>query len=320
MRILVTGGSGYIGSHVVRLLAERGETAIVVDDFVNGVHQRVEGHPQYELDLADSASAARLTSIMRDERVEAVIHFAALKRVDESVELPLVYMRKNLAGLATVLEAMRVAGVRDLVFSSSAAVYGNASGRVSEQASTIPVNAYGRSKLAGEWLAADVARAEGLRVVSLRYFNVAGTGWPELADVAILNLVPMVLQQLDQGEAPKIFGADYPTDDGTCVRDFVHVLDVAHAHLAVLDALPSQDAPHRTYNVGTGVGTSVREVVEGIRRRVDAAPPPVVLDRRQGDAPEVVADVSLISTELGWRARLDIDEILDSACRAHGAR
>ncbi len=312
MRALVTGGSGYIGSHICRVLVERGDTPVVVDDFVSGVRRRVDGMPVYELDLAEPGATLALARVMRDEGVDAVIHLAARKQVGESVARPLWYHQQNGGSLTAVLEAMLATGVHDLVFSSSAAVYGDAAGVVSEDSPTVPVNPYGETKLAGEWLAADVARAEGLRVTSLRYFNVAGAGWPDLADTAVLNLVPMVLAELDAGRAPQIFGDDYPTADGTCVRDFVHVRDLADAHIAVLDALPRQAEPHRVFNIGTGVGSSVREVVEGIRSRMTDAPAAVTRPRRPGDPAAVVADVSRIAVELGWRAQHDLDDILDS--------
>ena len=316
MRVLVTGGSGYIGSHICRLLRDRGDEPVIVDDFVFGVQRRIDGMTAHELDLAEPGAASVLADLMRGEGVETVIHLAARKQVGESVARPLWYHQQNLGGLRAVLEAMVATGVSNLVFSSSAAVYGDADGIVTELAPTVPVNAYGESKLAGEWMAADVARAEGLRVTSLRYFNVAGTGWPDLADTAVLNLVPMVLERLEAGESPQIFGDDYATPDGTCVRDFVHVRDLAEAHLAVLDALPAQPVPHRVYNVGTGQGASVREVVEGIRRRLVDAPPAVTMPRRPGDPAAVVADVSLIADELGWNARHTLDDILDSVIAA----
>lgn len=298
------------------MLIERGDQPVIVDDFVSGLPHRVAGVPSYELHLAAPGAAEALAELMRDNEVDAVIHFAARKRVDESIDRPLWYHQQNGAGLAAVLEAMVTVGVSHLVFSSSAAVYGDASGVVSESAPTVPVNPYGESKLAGEWLAAAAARAHNLHVTSLRYFNVAGAGWPDLADTAVLNLVPMVIEKLDAGLPPHIFGDDYPTDDGTCVRDFVHVHDVADAHLKVLDALPAQREPHRVYNLGTGVGSSVREVVDGIRHRVVAsgapAPAATVRPRRPGDPASVVADVSRIEAELGWRARHDLDSILDS--------
>ena len=316
MRVLVTGGSGYIGSHICRLLAARGDHPVIVDDFVFGLRHRIGGMPQHELDVASAGASLKLARLMRDERIDSVIHLAARKQVGESVARPLWYHRQNLGGLTAVLEAMVATGLRDLVFSSSAAVYGDAHGVVSEDSPTVPVNAYGETKLAGEWLAADVALAEGLRVTSLRYFNVAGTGWPDLADTAVLNLVPMVLEAIDAGRAPLIFGDDYATADGTCVRDFVHVHDLAEAHLAVLDALHAQPEPHRLYNVGTGVGASVREVVEGIRRRLPDAPLAVTRPRRPGDPAAVVADVTRIADELGWRARHNLDDILDSVLAA----
>jgi len=319
VRVLVTGGSGYIGSHICRLLAERGDSPVIVDDFASGLRHRIDGMPRNELDLAEPGAADALGRYMTDEGVEAVVHLAARKQVGESVARPLWYHRQNLGALTAVLEAMVATRVRDIVFSSSAAVYGDANGVVTEDSPTVPVNPYGETKLAGEWLAADVARAEGLRATSLRYFNVAGSGWPNLADTAVLNLVPMVLEAIDAGRAPEVFGVDYPTPDGTCVRDFVHVRDLAEAHLAVLDAMPRQPDPHRVYNVGTGVGASVLEVIDGIRRRMSDAPAAVIRARRPGDPAAVVADVSLIADELGWRARHDLDDILDSVMSARNS-
>jgi len=181
-----------------------------------------------------------------------------------------MYWHDNIAGLANVLAACASAGVRDVVFSSSAAVYGVPDvDLVTEDLAPQPINPYGATKYVGEWMLADAERAHGMRTVALRYFNVAGAGWPELADTAVMNLVPIVLDRLEQGKAPIVFGDDYDTPDGTCIRDYVHVLDLAHAHIAALDYLRGEERPHRTFNVGTGEGSSVLEVIEAIARELD---------------------------------------------------
>jgi UDP-glucose 4-epimerase len=324
MRVMVTGGAGYIGAHVVRLLQQRGDEVVVVDDLATGNADRIDGATIIQLDLTTDRAVAILEASLRAHNVDAVVHFAARKQVAESVERPAWYYQQNIGAVANVLMAMRSEGVSRLVFSSSAAVYGKASssgesgvggGRLDEESPTHPISPYGETKLVGEWLVSSAARADGLSAASLRYFNVAGAGWPELGDTAVLNLVPMVFQQLERRRAPVIFGDDYDTPDGTCIRDYVHVLDVAEAHLATLDRLGAPG--HRVYNLGTGVGSSVREVIDEILRISHRDLQPRVAARRSGDAARVVASVDRIYAEVGWQARLGMEEIVTSAWEAH---
>ncbi|MFF1571825.1 UDP-glucose 4-epimerase GalE [Leifsonia sp. NPDC058292] len=320
MRVLVTGGAGYIGAHVVRLLQERGDDVVIADDLVTGDVRRVPGVEVLTVDLASLDAIDVLSAGLREQRIDAVLHFAARKQVGESVERPAWYYQQNVGGLANLLIAMENAGVARLVFSSSAAVYGSASGAaITEDAQTVPVNPYGGTKLVGEQLVADAGRAFGLSAVSLRYFNVAGTGAIELADRARLNLVPMVFERIDQGLPPLIFGDDYDTPDGTCVRDYVHVLDVAEAHLAAIDHTVGGRGDHEVFNIGTGEGTSVRQMVDAILELAGSSLEPEVVERRAGDAAVVVASASKIEAELGWRAAHGLDEIVGSAWRAHVA-
>ena len=255
---------------------------------------------------------------MFEHSVDSVIHFAGRKQVAESVDRPAWYYQQNMGSLANVLLAMESMKVSKLVFSSSAAVYGASEGaNLREETPTRPINPYGETKLAGEWLVAGAVAALKLRAASLRYFNVAGAGWPELGDTAALNLVPMVFERLDQGLPPVIFGDDYETADGTCVRDYIHVLDLAEAHRATLDGLLEGEARHATFNVGTGIGSSVQEMVEEILVVSGTDLIPEVRARRAGDPATVVANPSAISKGVGWSARFGLSEIVRSAWDSH---
>ena len=320
MSILVTGGAGYIGSHVVRLLQEKGHRVTVIDNLSSGFSGRIGAAKLVELDLAAEAASSTLVELIKSESITSVIHLAARKQVGESVTKPEWYFEQNIGGMAHLLEAMRQTKVDKLVFSSSAATYGMPdTDFVNEDFDCKPINPYGQTKLIGEWMTANAARAWGLRAVNLRYFNVAGAGWPELADTATMNLVPIVFAALDTGKSPVVFGTDYDTADGTCVRDYVHVLDLAEAHVTSLDYLDRDTREHSTFNVGTGKGASVFEVLAEIKRvtkvdfEIDLQP------RRPGDPPYLCADVSRIKEHLGWTAKRDLAEIIESAWSARQA-
>ena len=312
--VLVTGGAGYIGSHVVRLLRAAGRRVVVVDDLSTGSADRVPGTPLVRLDIAAPGAREHLRATMARHAVDSVVHLAAMKQVGESVARPTWYFDRNVGGLTNLLSAMETQGVARLVFSSSAAVYGEVEGHgVREDHPCAPVNPYGQSKLVGEWMIANAARAWGLRAVSLRYFNVAGTGWPELRDTTEANLVPIVIRAVRDGRPVPVFGADHPTPDGSCLRDYIHVLDLAGAHTAAVDHLRSADPGHIAVNLGTGQGTSVLDVVQSVSARAGRPAAIDVLPPRAGDPAAVVADPSLAHRLLGWRAERDVHDAVASA-------
>ena len=311
MTWLVTGGAGYIGAHVVKAMREAGSDVVVVDDLSTGRKERVDGA---ELVTGSILDGDLVLETIRRHGVTGVVHIAAKKQVGESVEQPLMYYRENVEGMRVLLSAMRDAGVDRLVFSSSAAVYGMPDvDLVTEQTDLRPMSPYGESKVVGEWLAAAAARAYGMRAISLRYFNVAGAAAPELGDDFVLNLVPMTFERITSGERPRVFGADYPTPDGTCVRDYIHVADVASAHVSAARSLADAEPGHEVYNIGTGRGYSVREVVQLVLDVTGASVEPEVVAPRPGDPARVVASADRISAAFGWSSSYDLRDMITSA-------
>jgi UDP-glucose 4-epimerase len=315
MTVLVTGGCGYIGAHVVHALHEAGQKVVVVDDLSYGKPTRIEGARLYGMDIAAPGAGERLAQILRDEEVDAVIHFAARKQVGESVEKPLWYYQQNLNGMLNVLTGMVDADVKKLVFSSSAATYGVPPVDVvpEDVVPMLPINPYGQTKLFGEWMARACEERYGIRFCALRYFNVAGCGPVELEDPAILNLIPMLLDKLSQGKAPAIFGDDYPTEDGTCVRDYIHVADLADAHIAALSYLDRDERKYDAFNVGTGEGTSVRQIVDELRNVTGLPFTEAIKPRRAGDPPHLIGSPKRINEEMDWHAQYGVHDIVQSA-------
>jgi UDP-glucose 4-epimerase len=306
--ILVTGGAGYIGSHTVRQLVERGERVVVLDNLSTGYRSAVLGAPLVVGDTGDRDLVAR---VLKDHAIDTVLHFAAHTIVPESVSDPLKYYRNNTCATRNLLEQCDSAGVRRFVFSSTAAVYGIPDGGLAgEHSPTVPINPYGTSKLMSEWMLRDLAAASSkLRYVVLRYFNVAGSdpGGRIGHSAPTATLLVKVACQVVAGVRPSlsIFGTDYPTPDGTGVRDYIHVEDLASAHLSALDYL-GQGGESTTLNCGYGHGYSVREVVRMVERVNGGRALPVVESpRRAGDPPSLVARADRIREVLGWTPRYD---------------
>ncbi|MFD5100705.1 UDP-glucose 4-epimerase GalE [Streptomyces albidochromogenes] len=313
MTWLITGGAGYIGAHVALTMAAAGERVVVLDDVSSGIPHRLPA----DIALVRGSVLDRelLDRTLAEHGVTGVVHLAARKQVGESVEKPLLYYRENVYGLTVLLEAVAAAGVRRFLFSSSAAVYGVPEAElIPEDTPCAPINPYGETKLAGEWLVRAAGRAHGFSTASLRYFNVAGAARPELADTGVFNIVPMFFDRITRGEAPRIFGADYPTPDGTCVRDYIHVADLADAHLSVARALTArEEQTDLTFNIGRGEGVSVRELADLVSEVTGSALAPVIEPRRPGDAAKAVASSDLIAKELGWTAVRGVREMVASA-------
>jgi UDP-glucose 4-epimerase len=315
MTWLVTGAAGYIGSHVLEAFTEAGIETVAVDALISGHRDFVP--PSIPFLHASILDADTITAAMKHHHITGVVHLAGYKYAGKSVTEPLLAYEHNVTGTALLLQAMEGAGVRKIVFSSSAAVYGTPAGElVTEQTPTFPESPYGETKLIGEWLIRDQTKAQGLKSTSLRYFNVVGSGASGLYDSSPHNLFPLVLSALSEGRSPKIFGTDYDTPDGTCVRDYVHVSDLALAHVAAAQAQDAGTPLEPVYNLGSGRGVSVREIMDtmadvtGINFQAEACP------RRPGDPARIVANGDLAARDIGWTMRHTLHKMVTSAYAA----
>jgi UDP-glucose 4-epimerase len=318
MTWLITGGAGYIGSHVVFEALKSGRKVVVLDDLSTGVKSRLpEDLPFEKVTLTDREAVFQ---VFKSHKISGVLHLAAKKQVGESVLRPDYYWEENVGGLQNLVDAMVEHDVKNFVFSSSASVYGqpdlDPSALISESMKCEPINPYGETKLEGENIAEKHAINFDFRVAALRYFNVAGAGRPELEDQFAFNLVPIVFEALDKGEQPKVFGDDYPTADGSCIRDYVHVQDLAEAHVAAMDFVEGSGPTFLPINIGTGHGSSVFEVIDEIARVACISLCPLTINRREGDPASLVADVSRASQILHWRASRGMYDIVESAWNA----
>lgn len=322
--VIVTGGAGYVGAHACKALAAAGYLPVVYDNLVYGHEQAVRWGPFERGDIADRQ---RLDDVFERHRPLAVMHFAAFAYVGESVTDPGKYYRNNVGGSLSLAEAMVRNGIDKMVFSSTCATYGEPSTvPITEDEPQQPINPYGKSKLVVEQMFADFEVAHGLRSVPLRYFNAAGASPDgeigERHDPET-HLIPLALDAAaGKGPALTVFGEDYPTADGTCIRDFIHVGDLADAHVRALDYLAGGGAT-RAFNLGTGSGVSVRQILDAVERVTGRPVPHAIGPRRPGDPPMLVADLSRACSELGWQPRLsDIDKIIATAWdwhrRGHG--
>ena len=318
MTWLVTGGAGYIGSHVVQAFGAVGLGCVVLDDLSSGHSEFVpEGVPLVRGSILDTDLVA--DTIVR-HGVVGVVHLAGFKYAGVSVQRPLHTYEQNVTGTAHLLEAMSSQGVDAIVFSSSAAVYGTPdTSLVTEQTPTAPESPYGESKLIGEWLLRDQAAAAGLRHTSLRYFNVVGSATPDLYDTSPHNLFPLVLDAIAQGRTPRINGTDYPTPDGTCVRDYVHVADLAVSHVAAARALSEGRPLERVYNLGSGDGVSVREIMTAVAEVTGVDFEPAIAPRRAGDPARIVASGELAARDLDWQMRHSLTDMVASAWAARSS-
>lgn len=319
MAWLVTGGAGFIGGHVVHAFLRRGIDVVVFDDLSTGRREVVpEGTTFIQGTLLDSAAISRA---LDQKDIEGVVHIAGYKFAGESVGAPLHTYEQNVVGMKNLLEGMRQAGIGKIIFSSSAAVYGEVDVEViSEDHPTRPANPYGESKLIGEWLLRDVGIAHGVHHSSLRYFNVVGSSEPGIYDTSPYSLFSLVFQAISSGKAPKIFGGDYPTKDGSCVRDYIPVGALATAHVVAAEKLAAEKKLEAAYNLGTGTGHSVAEVMAVMREVTGIDFTPEVVDRRPGDPATVVASGDWAKRDLDWDPSPDLFALVETAWAAFQGR